>query len=227
MRSPKPLENSFRQQMDVEAVLRRERSLGEGRYGISLVAGCPFPDPLLEATQNLHLRLASIDFADLILPDPAVVHITVLRGRSARNQYSVSAAPPQALAAALENLTPVALAWSDIALDTDGAIRAYTIPSDWPFLSQTHARLAAEAVSHTFGVQTSIQRRLWATLGTLRATGCKPDVIENVQKLLSSVRLPETSISSLRLLYYRDLQLTSVDVLKEYQLCGDRPAPHP
>jgi len=218
MQSLNASESSSQPQMDIEAVLRREQFLSEPRYGISLVAGRPFLEYIVEVMHELQSRLYSIAAGGLILPDPAIVHVTVLRGPSSLVPCTIAAATPTEVAAALKGVAPVTLAWSKIRLDPDGAIRAYTSPSVWPFSSHDQAQLAAEVLSRVFGVHVSVQRQLWATLGTLRASACTPDIINEVRALLDSYSLPQITVDRLKLLYYHDIQVASGDLLEIYEL---------
>lgn len=216
MQSPRRLESSSQPRIDRDAVLKRERSLAEPRYGVSLVTGRPLPGPVVDAIRHLQSQLADIAPEGVILPEPGLLHITVLRGRSSPSPCSV-AAPPPALAAALKGATSVTLEWPLITLEPDGAIRAYTSPSVWPFSSAAEVELAVKALLSTFAVQISLQQRLWATLGTLRAATCAPRTIKEIQTLLRRHSLPTTAVTSLKLLYYQDLQLASADILQTYE----------
>ena len=216
MQSPRRLESSSQSRIDPDAVLKREQSLAEPRYGVSLVAGRPLPDPVVDAIRHLHSQLAEIAPEDVILPDPGLLHITVLRGRSSPTPCA-RAAPPPALAAVLKGATSVTLAWPLITLEPDGAIRAYTSPSVWPFPSADEVELALKVLSSTFAVQLSLQQRLWATLCTLRTSACAPSKITTIRTLLRRHSLPTTAVTGLKLLYYRDLQLASADILDTYE----------
>ena len=204
--------------MDIAAISRRERSLAEPRYGISLVAGRPFPQDILDSLGDIQSRLVHVAPTSLALPDPKNMHLTLLRGRSSATPCISVSAPPQEVTLALAGVRPVTIAWSEITLDPDGAIRAYALPQIWPFSSSDQASAAAQALSRVFGVYVSAQRRLWTTIGMIGAAACRQDTPNEVRAVLSRCLLPETIIAQLRLLYYRDLYMNNADTLEVYDL---------
>ncbi|TKJ39956.1 hypothetical protein CEE37_09470 [candidate division LCP-89 bacterium B3_LCP] len=210
--------NSYPTQMNLEAVTRRERSLSEPRYGISLIAGRPLDGPVVEAILNLQLQIANIIQNGLILMDPKLVHITIFRGQSSVSPCNTSIQPPPVLSATFNDIAPVTLGWREIMIDFDGAIRAYTSPSVWPFPSQRQAHAVTRILSDSYGVQISVQQRLWATLGTLQGIACQPRLIKETRALIGHYTIPEITINCLKLLYYQDLQLVLADTIEVYDL---------
>lgn len=204
--------------MDIAAIHQREMSLAEPRYGISLVAGRPFPQDLLDSLRDVQSQMAHVAQTSLALPNPKHVHLTVLRGRSSPTPCLSVPAPPQEVALSLGGIPPVTISWSEILLDSDGTIRAYALPRTWPFSCNERAYLAAQALSRIYGMYVSIQPRLWATLGMIRTTALTQDTLNRVRALLSRALLPKTTIAQLRLLYYRDLYMNNADTLETYDL---------
>lgn len=204
-------------QMDIQAVHQREISLREPRYGISLVAGRPFPQDLVDSFGDVQTQLKHVAKTSLAFPDPKNVHLTVLRGRSSPTCCPILP-PPQEVALALEGIAPVTISWSQILLESDGAIRAYAFPRTWQFSSNEHAHLAAQALSRIYSIHVSIQTRLRATLGTVTTADLKEDTLNTVRTLLSRVLLPKTTIAQLKLLHYHDLYMNSADTLDTYDL---------
>ncbi len=204
--------------INIDSLSRRLRSLSEPRFGVSLIAGKPFSKPFTSAVQALQLRLTDLIPGDLVLPDPADIHVTIFRGKSSLNQCLPTLTPPTEIDAVLTGIRPVTLIWNSIILEQDGAIRAYSQPSAWPFVSMQNARFAVKAIESYSGRPTSIQQRLWATLGTIRTDRLDADTISRVQTLLNDSYMPEISIFHLKLIYYKDIHLSSAEIIKSYEL---------
>jgi guanylate kinase len=204
--------------INISAVDRRERSLAEPRYGISLVAGRPFSPNMLDSLRDIQSRLVRVAANSLLLTETKDVHLTVLRGRSSVMPCVSFSKPPQEIAQALEGVRPVPIVWSQILLDPDGAIRAYAFPQSWPFSSTDRASAAARALSTVFGMSVSVQPRLWTTLGTIKAAACVQDLPNQVRAVLSHYVPLDTIVTQLRLLYYRDLYMSDASVLEVYEL---------
>lgn len=203
--------------MDTSAINQRETSLGERRYGISLVAGRPFPSDLMDSLMNVQTLLKGVDQTSILLPDLQIMHLTVLRGRSSPTPCPL-VPPPQEVALSVKGIPPVTISWSEVSLDPDGAIRAYALPRTWPFSSSECAHLAAQALSRSYGIHVSIQPRLWAKVGMVRARALNEDMLNRLRTLLSRILLPNTTIAQLRLLHYRDLCMNNTDTLETYDL---------
>lgn len=204
--------------IDILAVHHREQTIAEPRYGISLVAGRPFPPDVLDSLRDIQSQLVRVAPNSLLLVEPKDMHLTALRGRSSATPCISLLKPPMEVVHALEGVRPVPIAWSQISLDPDGAIRAYALPQTWPFSSSDRAYAAARAVSNTFDVYVSVQPRLWATLGTIKATACGQDTLNQVRAILSHCVLPNTIVTQLKLIYYRDLYMNDADALEVYDL---------
>jgi len=210
-------ESSF-QQMQIEAIIQREKSLTEPRYGVSLVAGRPFADRVVDAMRDIQSKLVSIIPDGLIMADPSTIHATIFRGRSSTTPCIAVSSAPRTIATALGLGIPVELDWPEIRLDADGAIRAYASPPKWPFVSDQLALVAVEALSHVYNLDVFVQERLWTTLGTLRACACDRDSVNDIHDLLGRCSIPTTIVSRLSLLYYKDILLVNSEVLETYEL---------
>ncbi|GEM_PF-4683120 len=203
--------------IDVTAMHQREISLAEPRYGISLVAGRPFPQDIINSLEDVHTRLIHVAQRRFTLHNPTLVHLTILRGKSSPTPCSI-VPPPQEVALAIDSVPPVTVSWSGISLDSDGAIRAYAIPRTWPFSSNDRAHKAARALSRIYDSHISMQPLLWATLGMIRTTALQQNTLNKVRDLLSHILLPKITITQLKLLHYHDIYMKKVDTLETYDL---------
>lgn len=203
--------------VDAVAVHQRELSITGSRYGVSLVAGRPLPENLVDSIVDVDNQLTDITETGIALVHPKNVHLTILRGQSSSTPCPL-VSPPQEIALAVSSMPPSTISWSGVSLGTDGTIRALAIPVAWPITNKELLYSAIKSLSRVYGIRVSVQPRLWATLGTIGPTVMQQDTLNRVRALLSRCLLPSITVTQLRLVHYRDLYMNNVDTLETYDL---------
>ncbi len=204
--------------MDLETARLRLRSLAEPRYGVSLVAGRPFDTDTVREVEAIHSLLEALRPTMFALPNPSNVHATILRGKSSTQPPKTVPKPPQVLSEVIGRVSRRTLPWSHIRLDGDGAVRAYVNSPAPHFFLEAEGTAIAGALSETYGFLTRVQRPLWITIAHLCPANTDLRAIQEVQHLLAGTHLSDTTVVSLKLVYYKDLQLADAEILHEYEL---------
>lgn len=202
----------------MDEFVKREQRLSESRFGISLIAGLPFSRPFLEAVSTFHRQMEGPDQDLLAVPRLENIHMTILRGRSSIFPVDVARPVPPELDELMQAQGRRQMTWQSIKVGPDGGIRAFSAPGQWRFASRRLASAAVTALAAQYSVVVRVPQRLHVTLASLKPSASSHQLREGVQRLVNEADLPAVEVSTLRLVNFHNVGVTSARILRTYEL---------
>jgi hypothetical protein len=207
---------------DQKKVADRLISTNKTLYGVSLVAGLPFPVEFLEDVRTFqrHVNSKLGDYVQWL--GLKNLHVTILRSKSTTTPWDCIPDFPSSFNEFMNDLPVFKITFSNPLIGDDGVIRLPVSVFDPDSITRIEDK-TVEELSKAYRYFIRKQHSYWVTLANISNHLCLSRLYDSLSKINELIRMfifRSVKIEKLRLAYFDDISFSHVKILHEFTLKG-------